>query len=106
MKSWPKWSQPCGSQARAGKLTYEINIKPASKGEIIALNVRDDIRAKIPTPERPENIFFATEGNVLQRTDPRQKEFQLRAVAAPAQPLRSVVESSAGQESAPRAVNQ
>src|SRR5262252_4072062 len=65
---------------KGGKLTLELKIKPASKGETVCVMVEDDITVKLPKPEKATSVFYATEGNLLQRSDPRQKEFELQEV--------------------------
>jgi hypothetical protein len=66
---------------RAGSLTYKLTIKPASAGDVVTVQLEDDLKCVTPKPARGSSIFFATEENTLQRTDPRQREFQLRAVS-------------------------
>jgi hypothetical protein len=68
---------------RAGKLTWKLKIKPASRGDGVTLMLEDEVEVKMPPVVRPQTIFFATEDGRLQRNDPRQKELELRAVPAP-----------------------
>lgn len=75
---------------KGGKLKYELTVKPASKGETVALMIVDNIDVKLPKSERAANIFFANDQNLLQRSDPRQRELELRSVPTPATPLREV----------------
>lgn len=81
---------------RGGSLTFKLTVKPASRGETVALMLTDDVNVKMPKAERPSNIFFANENNLLQRSDPRQKELELRSVTSPAvAELRSVAANPA-----------
>lgn len=68
---------------RAGGLTFKIKVKPASRGDGIAVILEDDVVVKLPKAERANTIMFSTEDGALQRNDPRQKEFPLRTVEAP-----------------------
>lgn len=75
---------------KAGSLTYQLTVKPASAGDIITVQLEDKVTPKIPQPPRGSSIFFANEENKLQRTDPRQREFDIREVpktTATAEPL-------------------
>jgi hypothetical protein len=77
---------------KKGKLRLELEVKPASRGETVCVMVEDEISTKIPKPDRITTIFYADEQNLLQRQDPRQKEFELRTVKAPevTEPLKEV----------------
>jgi hypothetical protein len=65
---------------KAGSITYKLKVKPASAGDLVTLQLEDDLKPKIPELARGASIFFADDANVLQRTDPRQKEFTLTTV--------------------------
>jgi hypothetical protein len=74
---------------RAGSITYTLKIKPASKGAGNALALEDNVKVKLPEPERDSGIFFATDNNGLSRENPHQKTLDLRVVKpAAAEPLR------------------
>jgi hypothetical protein len=82
---------------KKGKLTLELAISPVTKGEIgesIATYITADVQTKLPRPDKKASIFFTTSDDHLQRTDPNQKELELRTVqaAAPA-PLREVAQA-------------
>lgn len=68
---------------KAGKLTYTIAVKPASKGNVNTLMLDDAITVKKPVKETETTIFFSTDENVLQRNDPRQPE--LKGLRRPAE---------------------
>lgn len=57
-----------------GMLTLSIRVKPASKGDVSALVLEDEIKVKLPKLPRGATILFATDENLLQRQDPRQPE--------------------------------
>ncbi len=76
---------------RAGKLTYTLTVKPASKGNVDTLLLEDQITTKEPKLERGATVFFASPDNVLSRQDPRQPELS---------GLRVVDHPSAGKEAA------
>jgi hypothetical protein len=65
---------------KPGELQLRIKVRPASKGDIATVLVEDKIDSKLPRPERAQTIFFTTDGNGLQRQDPRQTEMELRVV--------------------------
>lgn len=69
-----------GNTNKVGSLTLTINLKPAGGG---AIEITDEIRAKIPELPRGTSLFFATPEGNLQRNDPRQGEMDgLRSVPA------------------------
>ena len=57
---------------RAGKLTYTLLLKPASKGDGNVLMVSDQLKVAKPTLDRAQTVFFVNNDNGLQRNDPRQ----------------------------------
>lgn len=61
-------------------LQYVGTINPIGNG---AVTYVDAIKTKLPEPERPRGIFFATEDHRLQRSDPAQRELSLREVEKP-----------------------
>lgn len=63
---------------RPGSLTLVVNIKPA--GNEINLLVSDDVKSKVPQPDRPTALFFADSRGNLSREDPRQPELPLREI--------------------------
>lgn len=66
---------------KPSKLVIELSIKPASKGQG-AVCLADKIVAKLPQLPAGETIMFVTPENNLALNDPRQKEMDLKAVAA------------------------
>lgn len=68
---------------KGGSLTYKITVKPASAGDVVTVQLEDDVKPNIPKPARGNSIFYANENNTLQRTDPRQREFDIREVPKP-----------------------
>lgn len=65
---------------KVGKMTIEISIAPASKGQG-AVKVADKITLKIPTWPAGETILFVTPDNNLVPNNPRQESLDLRSVA-------------------------
>lgn len=57
---------------KGGSLTLKVNITPIRQGST-ALNVQGDVTGKVPQPAHDATIFYPTEGNTLQRNDPRQR---------------------------------
>jgi hypothetical protein len=67
---------------RAGSLTVTINIKPAGSTHEQVF-VGDDVKLKLPSPDREEAICFVDADANLTRRDPRQPELPgLRSVEA------------------------
>lgn len=58
-------------------LTIKFTFSPSRASAII---VSDDIKTKLPEPEKANSIFFPNEDGGLQRNDPHQKEMDLRVV--------------------------
>lgn len=59
---------------KAGKLTVELTVKPAGKGDDVTLTVADKIVSRMPSPDIGETILYATADGALTRRDPRQGE--------------------------------
>jgi hypothetical protein len=73
---------------RPGELTLKIKLKPSTAG---AIEVLDEVKAKVPTLPKESSLFFPTvEGNLV-RNDPRQPEIPgLKEVAAMNKPIKEV----------------
>lgn len=67
---------------KAAKLTIEIAIKPAARGNG-AVVLSDRVRAKLPDLGAGETIMFVTTENNLVPNDPRQAKLDLKAAPAP-----------------------
>ncbi len=65
---------------KAGSIIYKLKVSPASEGDAVTLQLEDDLTVKQPKLARGASIFFANDQNALQRTDPRQGEFQITTV--------------------------
>lgn len=66
-----------------GELVLKIKVKAASKGDRSALVVLDEIKAKIPEPEKAATVFFPDQDNNLLRTNPKQPDLDLKPVSVP-----------------------
>lgn len=75
---------------KAAKLRFELTFTPSNN----AVVVTDKIERKLPQPDREGAIFFPTEENTLSRSDPAQRELELRTVPIPEQQVRSVAAAS------------
>lgn len=73
---------------KAGSITLTIKLKPSTAG---AIEVTDDIKAKVPQLSKGSSLFFPTvEGNLV-RNDPRQSEIPgLKEVTANTKPMKEV----------------
>lgn len=80
---------------RPGEIVLKLKIKRASKGSGNTLVIEDDIKVKLPTPEKGETILFATDDGDLQRNDPRQPK-----LTGMERPASTVVPMSGGQQEA------
>lgn len=74
------------STGKPAKLLIEINIKPASKSQGMVM-LSDKITAKLPQLPAGESVMFVTNENNLVPNDPRQKDLELKDVAAASAPL-------------------
>jgi hypothetical protein len=79
--------QQVRATSRGGELILKLKVKPASRGEGVALMIEDEVTVRTPKQVQPQTIFFATEENLLQRNDPRQRELELVTVPAAAVPV-------------------
>lgn len=63
---------------KAGSLTLTVKVSPTkSFGQF---EVVDEVKAKLPEPERGGSLFFADDRGNLSRTNPHQPELPLREV--------------------------
>jgi hypothetical protein len=65
---------------KAAELKYVVKFTPSGN----AIVVTDKVDKKLPGLEREQSIFFATQDNMLTRSDPGQRELELREVEKPA----------------------
>lgn len=56
---------------KAGSMTIKLSIKPDAKYGT-AVEVRDEITAKLPSPEKGSSLFYMDGSHNLVRTDPNQ----------------------------------
>lgn len=61
----------CQDTGRAGAITLTLAIKPGKGGQ---LEIVDDIKVKMPKPEKGSSLVYATPEGNWQRNDPRQAE--------------------------------
>lgn len=81
-------TKACANTQRVGSITLTLSLKPGKGGQI---EVFDDIKVKLPKPERGSSIMFATPEGNLQREDPRQMEIKrLRTVDTETGEIRTV----------------
>jgi hypothetical protein len=83
--------QQCQTTGKPGSITFTINLKPGRGGQI---EISDEIKVKLPKPERGTSLMFATEDGHLQRSDPRQGELDgLRTVDKETGEIRQVAKA-------------
>ena len=81
-------TKQCANTQRTGSITLTLSLRPGKGGQI---EVFDDIKVKLPKPERGSSIMFATPEGNLQREDPRQRELAgLRTVDTETGEIRTV----------------
>lgn len=83
------------STGRAGKVTFTMSLRPASKGAGGTLVFETKVKAHTPDAESPASIFYADDDYNLVRDDPHQQKLDLRIVSErkgqqSAEPLRKV----------------
>mgnify|MGYP000216820846 CR=1 FL=1 len=69
---------------RGGEITLVIKVKPATRGDVDKVTITDDVRLKLPAPDRKTDIFWLTDAGELSRNHPRQGDLDLKTVAKPA----------------------
>ncbi len=68
----------CRDTNKVGELTLKIKVRPdGSTGQYF---LEDQLTSTTPKPERGKTLFFGTPEGNLQRTDPNQKNLDLRSV--------------------------
>ena len=66
---------------KPGSILVELKARPGMlRGNSNAVIIQDKTTLKLPEAEKVESLFFATESNTLQRTDPNQPELTLKSV--------------------------
>lgn len=65
---------------KAGELTLKLKISPNGED---AVAIADEVKVKLPEPNKPKSLFFIGKGNALSRRDPRQQDLPLRDVSGP-----------------------
>ena len=70
--------QAVQEHAKGGTLTLKLKITPAGKRG--AMQITEELSVKTPQEEPDSTLLFATSDGILQRTDPSQKTFDLKAV--------------------------
>ncbi len=68
------------STGKSGAVSLKLSVRPASKGNVDVLIVESQVNSKLPEPDRGVTIFYATDTNLLVRSDPRQQKLPLRVV--------------------------
>ncbi len=59
----------CSNTGKTGTLTLTIKIKPGKAGQ---MELVDEVKTKLPPPEKGTTLMFVTPEGNLTRTDPRQ----------------------------------
>jgi hypothetical protein len=78
----------CADTGKVGTLTVSIKLKPGSAGQI---EVTDEVKLKMPTPNKSSTLMFATPEGNLQRDDPRQMSIEgLREAPKPSDKVKQV----------------
>lgn len=65
------------STGKVGEVGIKLKIKPNGDQQV---EIEDAITFKAPELTRPKTLMFINVDNSLTRTDPRQKEMELRSV--------------------------
>ena len=61
---------------QGGRITLVLDFKPMRQGDGSVILIDDDVRAKIPEPDKDSTIMYTTSKGTMQRNDPRQEVFQ------------------------------
>lgn len=72
---------------KAGEMTLKIKVQPNGESSV---KLVDELKMKVPEPNRGVSIFFVTAGGSLIRNDPRQPDLPLRSVKETEMPLKEV----------------
>lgn len=65
---------------KAGNVTLNIKISPATRGDPRMLLIAPEVRHKAPQPDTVACLMFATSDGSLSRQDPDQRQLDLRQV--------------------------
>ena len=63
-----------------GEIAIKLTIKPMA-GDEMGIELKDEIKPKVPRRQTGKTIFFATEDGGLTRSDPRQPELPMQVVS-------------------------
>ena len=77
---------------KVGSITIQLIVKPASKGKITVIAIEDKITEKLPEYDKELSIFYASDENLLTKSDPRQMPLEgLRVVEEKPTKLREAI---------------
>jgi hypothetical protein len=71
---------------KVGTLTYVIKVSPAGHMADGMVSIVDEVKLKMPTPRRPDSIWYVTSDGNVSRDNPNQLRLPLREVPAPDRP--------------------
>ena len=75
---------------KGGKVTLEMMLKPASRGDAGTLVLEHKVKVKVPELEPAGSIFYSDPDMNLVREDPKQAKLPLRELEQEAPELRKV----------------
>lgn len=75
-----------------GSVTLTLKLKARKDGTIL---IEGDVKKKVPELRRGTGLFWLSPGGNLSPENPRQQKLPLRAVEAPAQPVRDAAPEAA-----------
>jgi len=80
---------------KAGTLTFVVGIKPAGRSHNQVL-IADDIKLKLPEPDREETVMYVDRDGNLTRANPKQMEMPgLKTVPTRAATIRTATQPTA-----------
>lgn len=83
---------------KSGTLTLTIGV--STKGA--RLIISDDVKVKLPKPDKTSQLYYVDDDGVLHTEDPKQERLDLQ-ILTPATPLRRVVNEDTGEITDPAA---
>lgn len=78
-KAMREATEACQLLGKPAVITFKVAIKPAGNGSG-AVVVADDIKVKLPMPDKVTSFFYCDEQGNLHRNDPNQRELPLRTI--------------------------
>jgi hypothetical protein len=82
---------------KAGKVSIVVDLKPPARGSSRTIVLDAEVVSKVPKPDREVSVFFPTADGSLTKTDPAQRQLDLKLADPPPLPAGMRVNTETGE---------